>query len=138
MSKSRLVSLAAFVVLSAALAACGGQSSRGGSTNLSVDMSDFAYTPSAMSVPAGVEVHLSLTNSGSVDHEFVIMKDGTQVRPPFSQDDEPNVYWEAEAAAGQTGSYVFMAPSDPGQYEIVCGIPGHLEAGMEATLTVTQ
>lgn len=32
----------------------------------------------------------------------------------------------------------FTARTAPGTYRVVCTIPGHLEAGMETTLTVTH
>ncbi len=41
-----------------------------------------------------------------------------------------------EAQPGATKTETFTAPSEPGTYTIVCGISGHLENGMEATLTV--
>jgi plastocyanin len=136
MTKMRLVSLAAVLVLATALAACGGQPA--GPTRLSVEMTDFAFTPDTFTVPAGGEVEITLTNSGSVEHEFVVMKAGYQVTLPFDADDEPQVYWEGEVEAAGSASYVFTAPSDPGEYEIVCGLPGHLESGMQGTLTVTE
>ncbi len=136
MTKMRVVSLAAVVVLATVLAACGGQG--GGATNLSVDMTDFAFNPDTYTVPAGAEVTLNLVNSGSVEHEFVIMKAGYQVTLPFDADDEPQVFWEGEVEAAGTATYVFTAPTEPGEYQVVCGVQGHLESGMQATLTVTQ
>jgi uncharacterized cupredoxin-like copper-binding protein len=37
-----------------------------------VTMKDFAYQPSSISVPAGKEVTLQFTNTGSVEHYFVV------------------------------------------------------------------
>jgi uncharacterized cupredoxin-like copper-binding protein len=120
------------MVLSMALSACGG--SKG--TTLDVDMTDFAFNPATYTVPAGGEVTLNLTNSGTVEHEFAIMKLGTQATTPFNDDDEGNVYWETSLQPGQNSSVTFTAPSEPGDYEIVCGIPAHIEQGMTGTLTV--
>lgn len=114
------------------LAACGG----GGST-INVTITDFAYSPNSFTVKAGEKVTLHATNQGAVEHEFAIMKLGTSVAPPFGDKDEGNIYWELdEIQAGSTKSDTFTAPSQPGQYEIVCGLPGHIEEGMTGTLIV--
>ena len=119
------------LLLSLALAGCGPKKA-----TLEVTMSDYAFTPMTAEVPAGAEVTLNLSNTGTVEHEYVIMALGTQVTLPFGDDDEPNVFWEAEVAAGSSTSVTFTAPTEPGTYQIVCGIPTHVEQGMVGTLTV--
>lgn len=122
-------------VLALVLAACGSAAARP-STSFSVELSDFKFTPDKFVVPAGQQITLTLTNKGAVEHEFVIIKKGQQVTQPFDADDEDKVYWEHELEAGKTETVTFTAPSEPGEYEVVCGVEGHLEAGMKATLTV--
>lgn len=113
------------------LAACGG-----GST-INVTITDEGYSPNTFTVPAGAEVTLNATNKGVVEHEFAIMKLGTSVTPPFGEKDEGNIFWELDAiAAGTTKSGTFTAPTEPGQYQVICGLPGHIEKGMVASLTV--
>ncbi|MFO3797895.1 MAG: cupredoxin domain-containing protein [Anaerolineales bacterium] len=121
--------------LALVLAACGSAAARP-STSFSVELSDFKFTPDKFVVPAGQQITLTLTNKGAVVHEFVIIKKGEQVTMPFDEDDEEKVYWEHEVEAGKTETVTFTAPSEPGEYEVVCGVEGHLEAGMKATLTV--
>ena len=117
--------------LSLALAAC----SSGPTIN--VTLTDFSYSPTSFTVPAGAQVTLHAKNTGSVEHEFAIMKKGSSVTPPFGDKDEPNIYWELdEIAPGTTKSATFTAPSEPGDYEVICGLAGHIEKGMVATLTV--
>ena len=105
-------------------------------TEITVDLQEFMFTPSAITVPAGQEISLTLVNNGAVEHEFVIMKFGKEVSVPFSDDDEDNIYWEHEVEPGATDTVTFIAPSDPGEYQLVCGIAGHLEGGMQGVLTV--
>ncbi|RME86897.1 MAG: hypothetical protein D6770_10800 [Anaerolineae bacterium] len=128
------------LALALGLTACGGAGGGSGaaSTSLKVDMVDFMFEPQDLTVPAGAEITIELTNKGAVDHEFVIMKLGTEATPPFDDDDEPNIYWEAEVEAGDSGTFTFTAPAEPGKYQVVCGIPGHLEAGMVGSLTVVS
>lgn len=103
---------------------------------LKVEMTDFAFKPGDISVPAGAKVTITLTNNGSTNHDFVIMKSGKEASVPFGKEDEANIYWEKEVEVGDTQTVTFTAPSDPGEYQIVCSVPGHLEAGMKGTLTV--
>lgn len=120
------------LLLSLALTACG---SKGATINVTV--TDFAYTPNSFTVPAGQPVTLNVKNNGSAEHEFAIMKLGTSVTAPFGDKDEGNIYWELdEIGPGTTKSGTFTAPTEPGTYEVVCGLPGHIEKGMTASLVV--
>jgi plastocyanin len=118
------------------ISACASTAAAGPSTTLNVQMTDFSYAPKTWSVPAGKEITLNIKNDGKVPHEFVIIKKGEKVTLPFDDDDEAKVYWEQEAKVGETLSVKFTAPSEPGTYDIVCGQPAHMEAGMTGTLTI--
>jgi len=117
------------------LAAC---SSGPETTSITVDMADFSFNPAQVSVPAGSEVELNLSNSGTLEHEWVIMLLGQEATAPFDDDDEGNLYWEAELLPGDSQTFTFTAPEEPGEYQLVCGTAGHLEAGMVGNLTVTE
>jgi uncharacterized cupredoxin-like copper-binding protein len=99
-------------------------------------MIDFMFDPNLYMIPAGETITLELSNSGAVEHEFVIMKFGTEVGNDFGPEDEANIYWEAELKAGESGTFSFTAPGEPGEYQIVCGTEGHYVAGMVGSLTV--
>ena len=120
------------------LAACSGGGSAV-STSIKVTMTDFQFTPNSFTVPAGQKINFTATNNGGVEHSFVIMKLGYQVNANFSDQDNKNVYWEQTSIpVGQTVNATFTAPSEPGQYQIVCAVPGHIEAGMVAKLSVVK
>ena len=119
------------------LAACGGSSSP--STSIKVTMTDFSFSPTTFTVPAGDEISLEVSNNGAVTHSFIIMKAGKQVQSHFAEADKSNVYWEQEAVpSGTSTKATFTAPGEPGEYQIICGIAGHLEAGMVAKLVVVK
>ncbi len=119
--------------LSLILVACGGGST---GTTFNVTMTDFQFQPSQFTVPAGQEIKLNIANNGGGVHSFVIMKLGTTVGDTFDAADEPNVYWQTELQPGASTTTTFTAPSQPGDYEIVCKQAGHIAAGMIAKLTV--
>jgi uncharacterized cupredoxin-like copper-binding protein len=123
----------AAVLLSLMLVSCGGG---GPSTTINVTMTDFQFTPNAFIVPAGQEISLNSTNNGAVVHNFVIMKFGTTAGPMFDDEDIPNVYWEVEIQPGGSVNTTFTAPTEPGDYEVVCRTEGHIASGMVAKLTV--
>jgi plastocyanin len=119
------------------LAACGGQAS-GQNAEIDVDMKEFTFEPASVTVPAGAEVKLNLKNSGTLEHSWIIMLQDKPATIPFDADDEPNIYWQAKLDTRESETLTFTAPSDPGEYELVCGVPAHLEAGMKGTLIVAE
>ena len=123
----------AAVILSLVLVSCGGS---GASTKINVTMTDFQFQPNQFTVPAGQEITFNSTNNGAVVHNFVIMKLGTSAGPFFDDEDVPNVFWQVEIQPGGSVDTSFTAPTDPGDYEVVCRTEGHIASGMTAKLTV--
>ena len=121
------------VILSLMLVSCGGA---GASTKIKVTMTDFQFQPNQFTVPAGQEITFSANNDGAVVHNFVIMKLGTSAGPFFDDEDIPNVLWQVELQPGSSVDTSFTAPTEPGDYEVVCKTEGHIASGMTAKLTV--
>lgn len=103
-----------------------------------VTMKEFEFIPDTFSVPAGSSVTLELKNEGALEHELVIMLLDVNATLPFDEDDEAQIYWEAELQPDENQVVSFVAPATPGEYELVCGTAGHLEQGMKGTLIVTE
>jgi uncharacterized cupredoxin-like copper-binding protein len=123
------------ITLSFFLAGCG-QSQP--TTAINVSMTDFAYIPNNFVVPAGREIKVDLVNNGAVKHSFIIMKSGTVLDQDLDEEDNVNIYWKIELAPGQNTTTSFIAPSEPGEYMVVCSIAGHYEAGMTGRLVVVK
>lgn len=132
MKKFTLVALLAMVFV-LALSACSGGG--GGKTTINTNMTDFKFDPAEWTVPAGQEVTLNIKNEGAVEHDWVLM--AKPVTPPAS-DDNPDVIFMADVEAGSNVSVTFTAPAAPGEYQVVCAVPGHLESGMAGKLIVTE
>ena len=136
--KRSVLSITALIIMTVVLSACANVLNAAGSTSLSVDLTDFLFKPDSFKVPAGKEITVTVTNKGANVHEFVIMKAGIKVEPPFGDKDEGNIYWEIDdVQPGQTKTAKFTAPG-PGTYQVVCGQPRHIEMGMLGALTVVQ
>lgn len=123
------------ILVSVFISAC---QANGPSSKLDVELNDFTITPNQLTVPAGSEIQINITNKGVVVHDFYIMKFGIQVGEKFDEEDKTNAYWEAEVKPDDTAGLSFVAPDQLGTYQIVCGMPGHLQAGMVGILEVVR
>lgn len=114
--------------------------------------SEFAMVLAAPEVAAG-RVTLDVVNEGTVEHEVVLIKtdgdsgdlptdangaaleDGAVV-PHRSGHDQPEEDHHAGVhfATGTSGTVV--VDLEPGNYAVVCNLPGHYQAGMHANLKV--
>ncbi len=86
---------------------------------VTVQATEFAFTPASLEASAGETVKVTLENKGTVEHDFVI--------------DELRV--KAHAAVG-TSADATLSDLKPGTYTFYCTIAGHRQAGMEGTLVV--
>lgn len=144
MSK-KMVAFLAVLVLALMLAACGGGSSGGGSTqsgpapvSLSfAGLDTFAYDPTSASVASGAQVTVDFTNSGALEHDWMLVADGTDVNAVTAADALIPEAHSGVIAGGASKTFTFTAPA-AGTYKIVCTVAGHAPAGMVGTFTVTQ
>jgi uncharacterized cupredoxin-like copper-binding protein len=116
------------------LSACGKD---GPSSQISFTMTDFAFNPNEFTVPAGEEITLNVAHNGTMEHNFIIMKYATNAGDMFDDEDKVNIFWEVDLQPGESETVQFTAPQQPGTYQVICGMPGHLQSGMLGKLIVT-
>ncbi len=133
--KKIAVMMGVILALSLVLTACGGSGSASSGASISATMSEFKFDPGTWSVTAGQQVSLKLTNSGSVEHSWVLMSKPV-AGSSFTDADKANILFSKTVPAGQSATVTFTAPATAGDYQVLCDVPGHLEAGMKGTLTV--
>jgi len=126
---TRKVSVVGLIgLLAMLLAACGGNASAAtqapaSGKTFNVETTEFAFNPNTFNASVGQPITFKITNKGTVDHTFVIMGlDGKEAV-------------KATIRTGGTETLQFT-PTIAGVYPVVCDLPGHKEAGMQATLTV--
>jgi uncharacterized cupredoxin-like copper-binding protein len=98
-------------------------------------MTDLMFTPANFEVPTGAEVTLNLSNNGAVEHNFIILKKGINITAAAADIQPEDMIIDAKLAAGESGKFTFKI-DEAGEYEVVCNIPGHLEAGMVGKIVV--
>ena len=139
--KKRFVLIPCLLLL-ALLSACGGNpgetSASAPSTEITVEMGEFMFEPANFAVPAGEEITLTLTNSGAIEHSLAILAKDYTYTAPFNDDDQANALQTFKLKAGESQVFTFTAPADPGEYQVVCDIAGHGEAGMVGNMKVVQ
>lgn len=87
-----------------------------------VDSFEFGYSSSALTAKVGQTVNVTLTNSGSGSHNFVIDALGVN---------------SGIISSGESVSFSFT-PQEAGSFEFYCSIGSHKAMGMVGTLTVAE
>ena len=100
--------------------ATGGEASVGAVT-IDVELVDIAFEPTEITVPANADVTVNLVNSGVGSHTFTVEALGVD---------------SGEIPGGQSGTVTFNSGA-PAEYEFICTVPGHKEAGMVGKLIVS-
>jgi uncharacterized cupredoxin-like copper-binding protein len=107
---------------------------------VTIELSEFAFTPKDISLEAGQPYVLEVVNKGTVKHEFTAGDFFRTVATRKAETAESEVkvpfFTEIEVFAGKKAE-IFLIPLIPGTYALVCEIEGHFEAGMFGTITVT-
>ena len=96
--------------------------------------------PAQLSVKQGETLRLRIRNTGAVPHEFVLgtqeeiieHRDMMRKMPTMMHNDANAV----SVAPGRTADLIWRF-SKPGTFLYACLVPGHWEAGMQGTVTVS-
>jgi len=138
----KAVSVALF--LTVATAGCGGDSNDGAnatSNNITGTLHEWVVEVDATTAAAG-DVTFTMTNEGTIGHEFLVVKTDIPVGEiPLDGDHfaEPTDGIEVineigEFAKGTTESLTVNLT--PGTYQLVCNLPAHYKAGMHISFKV--
>lgn len=134
--KNKLINTVLAFALTLILTACGGGAAAN-KTTLVITATESGYDSPTYTVPAGAQVDFTFKNTGNLEHNFDIIKLGEHVASPFTDADNEKIFWKLDSVgAQQSKTATFTAPTAPGEYDIICSVPGHIEMGMHATLVV--
>lgn len=107
--------------------------------SLSNEAGALKFFPDTLEFTAGKRYQLVLTNPSPQKHYFTAKDFADAI---WSQKVEAGkveikgAIHDLELKPGATADWVFI-PQKPGRYTLRCTIPGHTEAGMTGTITVT-
>jgi uncharacterized cupredoxin-like copper-binding protein len=131
------------MILSFSLAAC--EAEQPPSSNQTIEMTEFSYIPSTITVTAGEPVTLLIENTGQIEHDFVIDPiDVSSVSVEGSGVGEHHMsgghmeYDLHVSTLPQGTSELSFTPNVPGTYKIFCSVDGHETAGMIGELVVVS
>lgn len=88
--------------------------------NITVEGTEFAFTPSSITVKKSEEVQITFKNMGKYPHNFTISQLNFA-----SSTIQPGEQTTINFTPTQTGTFTYM-----------CTVPGHADRGMKGTLTV--
>lgn len=101
---------------------------------------ELSFDPAAAQVKVGETVTFEITNTGALDHEFVLGSPAYQAQHEqemqeghMEMGDEPNAI---DVPAGTTASLTWQF-TEAGTTQFGCHEPGHFAGGMVGDITVT-
>ncbi|WP_417422503.1 cupredoxin domain-containing protein [Halomonas sp.] len=122
---------------------------------ISLEAGDMWFDPEALEMAAGEVVKFEVTNTGNLEHEFVIgskeaqeehrqmllnmANGGGHDMSNMSHGDGHDMASMNMAgitiAPGETGTLLWSVPDNVNELEYACNIPGHYESGMYGNFT---
>ena len=140
--RGRLVVGATLVAIVIALAAAAAALAGGGgggpalSTNILIVIHYSHFEPSAITVPVGVPVTITLRNDDPIDHEWIVGDEQVQAfHRTGTELLHPSRPTEQVIPAGQSRTTVVTFDA-AGSLQYICHLPGHEAYGMVGVVTV--
>ena len=136
----RLITItSAATIAVAAMLGTGSAARAASATHVAVTLTEMSVKLSSVTVPAG-EVTFDLANTGTVEHEFVILKTDIAAGALPANLDEPGKAAEIGHVDEQdpvAATAALTVDLRPGHYILLCNKPGHYAAGMYVAFTVS-
>ena len=141
-NKARLVLgaglIATLLAASATALAVAGRSGRSPETSLTIEIRYSHFNPSAITVPVGVPVTITLVNDDPIDHEWIIGDDavqekhrtGTELLHPVRPTEQV-----IPALSTRTTTITF---DHPASWQYICHLPGHEAYGMVGVASIVR
>lgn len=127
--------IAAVALLAAVVLSGCGSAAAAGPQDVTISFRYSRFSPTAITVPAGVPITFTLRNDDPIGHEWIV---GTpDVHAAHRIGTEP--YHEGRASEVTVPPFESRSATitlGPGSYAFICHLPGHEAYGMKGTLTV--
>lgn len=102
------------------------------SVDVVVAATEWRFVPGILTIRAGDPVTIELRNDGTVVHDWAVLSSRVATESDFRED------MRIATVTAESGAVerVTFPPPPPGQYQVICTIPGHFSSGMEGLLIV--
>ena len=127
----------AIAVLTLVAASCGtGDEGTGDDTQvIDITLSSYEISPASATMTSGEPVVVNVENLSARTHTWTLLAAGTQWASTDDMDPEQILVTTSELGLNGTETLQFTAP-EPGTYQVVCTVHGHIRLGMVAELVV--
>ena len=124
------------VLIGLAASACGSQQERASTAPLenpdvTVALTSYRFGPADLTFPAGDTVTIEVRNFDAIEHDWALLTTTVEGEAEFRHE---MIAERIEVKASAVERFTFQVP-EPGVYQIVCTIGGHISQGMIGTLT---
>jgi len=137
MTRGRWIAITALAGLLAIVAGGAAGAADTSARTIEIDIHYSHFTPSQVTVPAGVPIRFVIVNADPIDHEWIVGDAAVQERHRTGTETSHGARPTEQSipAGGTVESVVTFAAPGPLQY--ICHLPGHEAYGMVGTLVVT-
>ncbi len=104
---------------------------------INVTLTNWEFSPVASVVTAGQSIVINLENRSSQAHTWALLTAGTQWTTWEDFDLEQILATTQGVPVDGTDTLEFIAP-EPGTYQVVCTVRGHIQRGMVAEFVVEE
>ena len=105
-------------------------------TSVTIEIRYSHFNPSAIAVPVGVPITITLRNDDPIDHEWIVGDDAVQQKHRTGTELlHPSIPTEVVIPALSTRTTV-VTFAQAGQLKYICHLPGHEAYGMVGVVTI--
>jgi len=141
-NRARLVLGAGLVatglVAVAAAVAVAGPPRPGPQTSITIEIKYSHFNPSAITVPMGVPVTITLVNDDPIDHEWIIGDDAVQQKHRTGTELLHPVRPTEQVIPALSTRVTTITFDQPAQWKYICHLPGHEAYGMVGVATIVR
>ncbi|HEY8414830.1 MAG TPA: plastocyanin/azurin family copper-binding protein [Thermaerobacter sp.] len=113
----------------------GGTTGAGGGREIVIVGTDMKFEPAEITVKKGEPVTFVFENKGYQEHDFTVDDMQVDIQSPGHTGENPDHAVYLHASPGQRDQAT-LVPTQEGEFEFYCSIPGHRAAGMSGRLVV--
>ena len=130
--------VATVLVAVAAAVAVAGPPPPGPQTSITIEIKYSRFNPSAITVPVGVPVTITIVNDDPIDHEWIIGDDAVQQKHRTGTELLHPVRPTEQVIPAQSTQVTTITFDQPAQWKYICHLPGHEAYGMVGVATIVR